>query len=41
MSPYPDWHQLAWAGAMIITLAVLSLNIVTRFFAGGVSSNRL
>jgi phosphate transport system permease protein len=33
MSPYADWHRLAWAGAMIITLAVLSINIVTRFFS--------
>jgi phosphate transport system permease protein len=30
LSPYPNWHRLAWAGAMIITLVVLSLNIVTR-----------
>lgn len=30
MSPYEDWHHLAWAGALLITLSVLSLNIVTR-----------
>jgi phosphate transport system permease protein len=41
MSPYPDWHQLAWAGAMIITLAVLSINIVTRILTDGAPSNRL
>lgn len=35
MSPYPDWHQLAWAGAMIITLAVLSINVVTRVLTDG------
>ena len=31
MSPYEDWHHLAWAGALIITLAILLLNIVARF----------
>lgn len=30
MSPYPDWQQLAWAGALLITLSVLTLNIVAR-----------
>lgn len=31
MSPYEDWHHLAWAGALIITAAILLLNIVARF----------
>lgn len=30
MSPYDDWHHLAWAGALLITLSVLVLNIVAR-----------
>ncbi len=30
MSPYEDWHSLAWAGALLITLSVLALNIVAR-----------
>jgi len=30
MSPYEDWHRLAWGGATLITLAVLLLNIVAR-----------
>ena len=30
MSPYPDWHRLAWGGAILITLAVLVLNIIAR-----------
>jgi phosphate transport system permease protein len=30
MSPYDDWQRLAWAGALLITLAVLVLNIVAR-----------
>ena len=31
MSPYDDWHKLAWAGALIITFGVLGLNIIARF----------
>ncbi len=30
MSPYENWQKLAWAGVFLITLAVLSLNIVAR-----------
>jgi phosphate transport system permease protein len=30
MSPYDDWHRLAWGGAALITLAVLALNILAR-----------
>ncbi|MBM3116288.1 phosphate ABC transporter permease PstA [Jeongeupia naejangsanensis] len=30
MSPYEDWHTLAWAGALLIGLFVLSLNIIAR-----------
>ena len=30
MSPYDDWIRLAWTGALLITLAVLALNIVAR-----------
>lgn len=32
MSPYDDWQQLAWAGALLITTGVLLLNIVARTF---------
>ncbi|EIJ67852.1 phosphate ABC transporter permease PstA [Pasteurella bettyae] len=31
-SPFNDWNALAWAGATLITLFVLSLNIFTRFY---------
>jgi len=30
MSPYDNWIRLAWAGALLITLAVLLLNILAR-----------
>ena len=30
MSPYDDWHTLAWAGSLLITFSVLALNILAR-----------
>ena len=30
MSPYENWQKLAWAGVFIITIGVLSLNILAR-----------
>ena len=30
LSPYKDWQQLAWTGALIITFAVLALSISAR-----------
>ncbi|MGA7675707.1 MAG: phosphate ABC transporter permease PstA [Rhizomicrobium sp.] len=30
MSPYEDWHKLAWAGALLITITVLALSIAAR-----------
>ena len=30
MSPYEDWHHLAWAGALLITTGILMLNIIAR-----------
>jgi phosphate transport system permease protein len=33
LSPYHDWQQLAWTGALIITLAVLTLSITARILA--------
>ena len=32
MSPYENWIRLAWGGALLITLAVLVLNILARVF---------
>lgn len=29
-SPYEDWNRLAWAGAVLITLLVLGINIIAR-----------
>lgn len=33
LSPYKDWQQLAWTGALIITFAVLVLSIFARLLA--------
>jgi phosphate transport system permease protein len=30
MSPFDDWKTLAWAAALLITLTVLTINILAR-----------
>ena len=30
LSPYPNWQELAWAGALLITIAILGLSVVAR-----------
>lgn len=30
MSPYDDWQHLAWAGALLITVTILVINIIAR-----------
>jgi phosphate transport system permease protein len=32
MSPYDNWIRLAWGGALLVTMAVLLLNIMARIF---------
>ncbi|TPI46668.1 phosphate ABC transporter permease PstA [Mesorhizobium sp. B2-9-1] len=34
LSPYEEWQQLAWTGALIITLTVLGLSIIARSLTG-------
>ena len=31
LSPYPNWQQLAWSGALLITVSILILSISARF----------
>jgi phosphate transport system permease protein len=31
ISPYDDWHRQAWAGALVLLLLVLAINIGVRF----------
>jgi phosphate transport system permease protein len=38
LSPYENWHVIAWGGAILITVAVLTLSIIARFV--GTSSER-
>ncbi|MHB2168673.1 phosphate ABC transporter permease PstA [Alsobacter sp. R-9] len=33
MSPYKEWQELAWAGALLITMTVLALSVVARTLA--------
>jgi phosphate transport system permease protein len=35
LSPYKEWQQLAWTGALLITLAVLALSIAARVLQMG------
>ncbi|WP_084164903.1 phosphate ABC transporter permease PstA [Skermanella stibiiresistens] len=40
LSPYEDWQELAWAGALLITFMILVINITARFLAGLGSKGR-
>lgn len=31
LSPYENWQQLAWAGALIITVTILALSVIARY----------
>jgi phosphate transport system permease protein len=33
LSPYKEWQQLAWTGALIVTFTVLALSILARTIA--------
>jgi phosphate transport system permease protein len=37
LSPYEGWQRLAWGGALIVTVAILAINIVARWLAGAKS----
>jgi phosphate transport system permease protein len=37
LSPYPNWQQLAWTGALLITLSILALSIVARIVVARLS----
>ncbi|MCQ2005463.1 phosphate ABC transporter permease PstA [Rhizobium sp. NRK18] len=34
LSPYEEWQQLAWTGALIITMTVLGLSVISRSLTG-------
>jgi phosphate transport system permease protein len=31
ITPFPDWHAKAWAGALVLIVLILILNIGVRF----------
>jgi phosphate transport system permease protein len=39
LSPYKEWQQLAWTGALIVTLAVLALSIAARALSAQTRQN--
>jgi phosphate transport system permease protein len=38
LSPYPNWQQLAWTGALIITLSILVLSISARLIVSSLNT---
>jgi phosphate transport system permease protein len=40
LSPYKDWQSLAWAGALLITIAILILSIAARILIAYLSPSR-
>jgi phosphate transport system permease protein len=39
MSPYENWKSLAWGGALLITVSVLGLNILSRLLIRQTKTN--
>ena len=37
LSPYPNWQQLAWAGALLITVSILVLSIAARIIVSSLA----
>ena len=37
LSPYKNWQQLAWSGALLITLTILILSIAARFIVAALN----
>ena len=37
LSPYPNWQQLAWSGALLITVSILILSIAARVVVSSLS----
>ena len=40
LSPYKDWQQLAWSGALLITLAILLLSVIARLIISALPGGR-
>ncbi|HJV65706.1 MAG TPA: phosphate ABC transporter permease PstA [Geomonas sp.] len=35
ISPYEDWHRLAWAGALMLVTVMFTLSLTARYFSSG------
>lgn len=35
ISPYDDWHRQAWAGALVLVVAIFFINVLVRFLTRG------
>jgi phosphate transport system permease protein len=35
ISPYEDWHRLAWAGALVLVTVMFTLSLTARYFSRG------
>jgi phosphate transport system permease protein len=33
ISPYEDWHRLAWAGALVLVMFMFTISLATRYFS--------
>ncbi len=40
LSPYDDWQQLAWSGALLITFTILALSIAARIIVSAVQGKK-
>jgi phosphate transport system permease protein len=40
LSPYEEWQQLAWTGALLITMTILALSIVARVIVSVLQTGR-
>jgi len=41
ISPFDEWHRMAWAGALVLVFAVLVLNAITRITGGSHERRRV
>jgi phosphate transport system permease protein len=39
ISPYDDWHRQAWAGALVLLLMILGINLLVRLLSRGNSAS--
>jgi phosphate transport system permease protein len=40
ISPYKDWQQQAWAGAFVLMVLILSMNLFARFLLGKIKNKK-